>query len=58
MVEVMGNELIVYLETKDHVEFVARFDPRATVKRGETLDVLWNVNRLYLFDREMGTVLD
>ncbi|MBV5259579.1 ABC transporter ATP-binding protein [Synechococcus moorigangaii CMS01] len=56
LLEMMGNELIVYLETTDHVEFVARFDPRATVRQGETLNVLWNVNRLYLFDREMETV--
>lgn len=57
MIEMMGNELIVYLETTDHVEFVARFDPRATVKQGETLNVQWNVQRLYLFDREMETVI-
>ncbi|BAW96956.1 ABC transporter, ATP-binding subunit [[Synechococcus] sp. NIES-970] len=57
LLEMMGNELIVYLETANQIEFVARFDPRATVKRGEVLNVLWDVNRLYLFDREMETVL-
>ncbi|ANV91023.1 ABC transporter ATP-binding protein [Picosynechococcus sp. PCC 8807] len=57
MIEMMGNELIVYLTTAEQGEFVARFDPRATVKQGETLDVLWNVQRLYLFDREMETVI-
>ncbi|ANV84433.1 glycerol-3-phosphate ABC transporter ATP-binding protein [Picosynechococcus sp. PCC 7003] len=57
MIEMMGNELIVYLTTAEQEEFVARFDPRATVKQGETLDVLWNVQRLYLFDREMETVI-
>ncbi len=57
LVEMMGNELIVYLETPDDAEFVARLDPRARVGRGETLDLLFDTQRIYLFDREMETVI-
>ena len=57
LIEMMGSELIVYLETPDGIEFVARLDPRATVKQGETLDLLFDAQRLYLFEREMETVI-
>ena len=57
LVEMMGNELIVYLETPDEVEFVARLDPRARVRRGETLDLLFDTQRIYLFERKMETVI-
>ncbi|MDJ0682261.1 MAG: ABC transporter ATP-binding protein [Xenococcaceae cyanobacterium MO_167.B52] len=57
LIEMMGNELIVYLETPDGAEFVARLDPRAKVTSGETLDLLFDAQRLYLFDREMETVI-
>ena len=57
LVEMMGNELIVYLKTRDDAEFVARLDPRARVRRGETLDLLFDTQRIYLFDREMETVI-
>ncbi|MDJ0574585.1 MAG: ABC transporter ATP-binding protein [Xenococcaceae cyanobacterium MO_234.B1] len=57
LIEMMGSELIVYLETPDGAEFVARLDPRATVTSGESLDLLFDAQRLYLFDREMETVI-
>ena len=57
LIEMMGNELIVYLETPDGAEFVARIDPRARVRQGETLDLLFDIQRIYLFDREMETVI-
>ncbi len=57
LIEMMGNELIIYLKTSDNIEFVARIDPRAQVKEGEELFLLLDMNRLYFFDREMETVL-
>ncbi|AFY37193.1 glucosylglycerol ABC transporter ATP-binding protein [[Leptolyngbya] sp. PCC 7376] len=58
LIEMMGNELIIYLETPDNIEFVARIDPRAEVKEGEELFLLFDMERLYFFDREMETVLN
>ena len=57
LVEMMGNELIVYLQTPDEAEFVARLDPRLTLRRGESLDLLFDTQRIYLFEREMETVI-
>lgn len=57
LIEMMGNELIVYSETKDGIEFVARIDPRATVKAGDTLEFVFDAKRIYLFDRDMETVI-
>ena len=57
LVEMMGNELIVYLETADGVEFVARIDPRAKLKQGEALDLILDLQRIHLFDREMETAI-
>ena len=57
LIEMMGNELIVYLETPDGAEFVARLDPRARVIQGSTLELLFDLQRIYLFDREMETVI-
>ena len=53
----MNNELIVYLQTPDNIEFVARIDPRAEVVEGQELFMLLDMERLYFFDREMETVL-
>ena len=57
LVEMMGNELIVYLETADGVEFVARIDPRAELKQGEALDLILDLQWIHLFDREMETAI-
>ncbi|MGB2925842.1 MAG: ABC transporter ATP-binding protein [Limnothrix sp.] len=57
LIEMMGNELIVYLETPEKIEFVARLDPRTEVTEGQELFVLFDLQRLYFFDRELETVL-
>ncbi|OKH16017.1 ABC transporter ATP-binding protein [[Limnothrix rosea] IAM M-220] len=57
LIEMMGNELIVYLQTSDNIEFVARIDPRAEVAEGQELSWLFDTERLYFFDRDMETVL-
>ncbi len=56
LIEMMGSELVVYLETQDGVEFVARLDPRTKVRRGEPLDLLFDSQRIYLFDQNQQTI--
>ncbi|MEA5512293.1 ABC transporter ATP-binding protein [Crocosphaera sp. UHCC 0190] len=56
LVEMMGNELIVYLETPEGSELVARLDPRVKVRSGETLDLLLDSQRIYLFDSHQQTI--
>ncbi|MEB3226903.1 MAG: ABC transporter ATP-binding protein [Synechocystis sp.] len=57
LVEMMGNELIVYCETAAGTEFVARIDPRVTIKAQDALTFLFDAHRLHYFDREMETAL-
>ncbi len=56
-VEMMGNEIIVYLKTADGEEFVARLDPRLKLRRGEKLDLLFDNRHIYLFERKMETLI-
>ena len=52
VVEMMGNEAIVYLETPDGGEFVARVDPRTDMKVGQSVTLWFDMESLHLFDRE------
>jgi len=47
--ELMGNEIQLYLSTGEH-NFVARVDPRTKVKMGETMQVVFNMGNMHLFD--------
>ncbi len=49
--ELMGNEIIVYLDT-DRYEFLGRFDPRTTARVGQTRRVIFNMDRMHIFDRQ------
>ena len=49
--ELMGNEVVVYLETEHH-EFLGRFDPRTSAHVGGTVPVALNMGRMHIFDRE------
>lgn len=52
----MGSELIVYFKTQDNLELVARLDPRVKVSPGESLDLLFDTQRIYLFDQNQQTI--
>jgi multiple sugar transport system ATP-binding protein len=52
VVEPMGHEWIVYFTLVDGQELVARLDPRAHLTPGETLELLFDLKRFHLFDRE------
>ncbi|HDQ74033.1 MAG TPA: ATP-binding cassette domain-containing protein, partial [Chloroflexi bacterium] len=49
--ELMGNEVIVYLVT-DNNEFLGRFDPRTNAKVGNTIPVVFNMDRMHIFDKQ------
>lgn len=52
VVELMGHELIVYATLSDDSEIVARLDPRATIKPGETIPLQIDSHRIHLFDSD------
>lgn len=54
--ELMGNEIIVYLDT-DHFEFLGRFDPRTSARVGQTRRVIFNMDRMHIFDRETESAI-
>jgi multiple sugar transport system ATP-binding protein len=49
--ELMGNEVIVYLET-DHHELLGRFDPRTSARVGSRIRVSLNMGNTHIFDAE------
>ncbi len=52
IVELMGHEVIIYCRLPDGKEFIARLDPRAKPAVGDKLDLLFDVSRIHLFDKE------
>ena len=55
--ELMGNEIYLYLLTGKK-QFVARVDPRAAARVGETLDMVINMDNMHLFDPQTEKTLD
>lgn len=53
VVERMGSEAYVYVE-KAGKEFVGRFDPRTTASPGQTMEIVLDLNKMYLFAHETG----
>jgi multiple sugar transport system ATP-binding protein len=49
--ELMGNEIIVFLQAGDQ-SFVARVDPRADMRPGDKIKMIFNVDRVHVFDQE------
>ena len=49
--ELMGNEVIVYLETENQ-EFLARFDPRTSAVVGSTVGASFNMGNMQIFDAQ------
>ncbi len=50
--EMMGNEIFLYLLTRDDKEFVARVDPRSDARVGDEMEAFFDMNRMHVFDRE------
>jgi multiple sugar transport system ATP-binding protein len=51
VVEMMGNELFIYLVSGKH-QFLARVDPRAKTRPGQDMEVVFNLDNLHAFDTE------
>jgi len=50
VVELMGNEIFLYLMSKDDKQFVARVDPRVTANIGEQVELAVNMANAHIFD--------
>ena len=53
VVELVGNEILLYLILGES-GCVARVDPRSTVHIGQSVQLLFNMEKMHLFDREAG----
>jgi multiple sugar transport system ATP-binding protein len=49
--ELMGNEVIVYL-VSEGTEFLGRFDPRTGARVGNAVPVVFNMDRMHVFDKQ------
>jgi multiple sugar transport system ATP-binding protein len=52
VIEMMGHEAIIYCTLADGQDLVARVDPRSHFNPGDTITLLFDLNRFHLFDRE------
>ncbi|MEM9907172.1 MAG: sn-glycerol-3-phosphate ABC transporter ATP-binding protein UgpC [Cyanobacteria bacterium P01_D01_bin.44] len=57
VVEAMGYELIAYFTLPNGQELVARFDPRAHLTTGETVEFVFDLSRFHLFDKDSEQVI-
>ena len=51
VVELMGNEIFLYLTSSGH-EFLARVDPRSAARPGHQVEVAFDMSRMHAFDPE------
>jgi multiple sugar transport system ATP-binding protein len=54
--EPMGSEVYAFVE-KGGKEFVGRLDPRTTARAGQPLEIVLDMSRMHIFDRETETAL-
>ncbi len=50
VVELMGNEITIYLATKDNKQFVGRVDPRFRSVMGQEVDLAIDMSNAHIFD--------
>jgi multiple sugar transport system ATP-binding protein len=56
VVEPLGSEVFAYLATNGH-EFIARMDASAKPQPGETIETVFDTDRLHIFDKETEQAL-
>ncbi|NJM08857.1 TOBE domain-containing protein, partial [Candidatus Gracilibacteria bacterium] len=56
VVEPMGAEVFAYIENGGK-EFVGRFDPRSNARTGQNIEVVLDMDKMHLFDRETEKAL-
>jgi multiple sugar transport system ATP-binding protein len=54
--ELMGNEVFLYLLTGSK-SFIARVDPRTSARVGQTVEVLFDMENMQIFDRDTETAV-
>lgn len=57
VIEMMGNEVILYLSTRDGQECIARVDPRSTLSFGDSVEGVIDMSSSYLFDVESEQII-
>jgi multiple sugar transport system ATP-binding protein len=50
VIELMGNEIYLYLATKDGKSFVSRVDPRVRTTMGAEFDLAIDMTNAHIFD--------
>ncbi len=55
--ELMGNEIFLYLMSKDNKQFIARVDPRVRVSNDDKIDLAVNMANAHIFDPKTETSL-
>jgi multiple sugar transport system ATP-binding protein len=56
VVEPLGSEVFAYLSANGH-EFIARMDASAKPTPGETVETVFETDRLHIFDKETEQAL-
>jgi multiple sugar transport system ATP-binding protein len=51
LTEAMGSEVFAYVENSGK-EFIGRLDPRTTARTGHALDIVLDMDKMHIFDRE------
>jgi len=49
--ELMGNEIFVYLVAGEDQDFIARVDPRSDLRPGDKVNIIFNADKVHIFDR-------
>jgi multiple sugar transport system ATP-binding protein len=57
VIELMGNEIYLYMLTKDEKSFIARVDPRVESQRGEEVELAVNMANAHIFDPKTEVTL-
>jgi multiple sugar transport system ATP-binding protein len=52
VIEMMGHEAIIYCTLADGRDLVARVNPQSSLSPGDTITLLFDLNRFHLFDQE------
>ena len=50
VIEMMGNEIYLYLQTRDNKQFIARVDPRVRAGMGQDIELSVNMANAHIFD--------
>jgi multiple sugar transport system ATP-binding protein len=55
--EMLGNETLLHLDVGDH-RLLARVDPRARARAGQTVELMLDLDRIHIFDAKTELALD